>query len=120
MDPKPTPRIRDIGVFKQFHARDWGCISCPTYRGIQAHHVVSRSQGGDDVLENLVPLCLSCHAAYHGSPYRAWGVVIDANHVESSIAQFLLSEPGSEHLRYVRGKLGPGRLAEQFGIEEAA
>lgn len=28
---------------------------------IQLHHLVSRSQLGDDVADNIVPLCLRCH-----------------------------------------------------------
>jgi 5-methylcytosine-specific restriction endonuclease McrA len=28
---------------------------------IQLHHVVSRAHGGDDVEENIVPLCVTCH-----------------------------------------------------------
>ena len=35
------------------------------------HHLVKRSHGGDDVADNLVPLCEVCHGiihAAHGSP----------------------------------------------------
>jgi hypothetical protein len=28
---------------------------------VQMHHVVSRGHFGDDVAENIVPLCLECH-----------------------------------------------------------
>lgn len=28
---------------------------------VQFHHVVSRQDGGDDVADNIVPLCLDCH-----------------------------------------------------------
>ena len=31
------------------------------YGRIQFHHVVSRAQGGDDVQDNIVPLCPTCH-----------------------------------------------------------
>lgn len=30
-------------------------------RRVQAHHIVARRNGGNDELENLVTLCLSCH-----------------------------------------------------------
>lgn len=37
------------------------------------HHVIPRSQGGDDLLSNLLPICgsgtMRCHGAMHGSPY---------------------------------------------------
>ncbi|MGH3598440.1 MAG: HNH endonuclease signature motif containing protein [Mycobacterium sp.] len=32
---------------------------------IRFHHVVHRSDGGDDVAANIVPLCDDCHAAIH-------------------------------------------------------
>lgn len=28
---------------------------------ITFHHIVSRAQGGDDVAENIAPVCLACH-----------------------------------------------------------
>ncbi len=28
---------------------------------IQFHHIVTRQDGGDDVADNIVPLCLDCH-----------------------------------------------------------
>ena len=31
--------------------------------GLEAHHVIKRSQGGADALDNLVALCRHCHAA---------------------------------------------------------
>jgi hypothetical protein len=32
---------------------------------VQLHHLIRRSQGGDDVADNLVPLCLLCHGELH-------------------------------------------------------
>ncbi len=32
---------------------------------IDAHHIIHRSKGGDDSLENLVTLCWNCHRAQH-------------------------------------------------------
>lgn len=32
---------------------------------ISAHHILFRSQGGDDMLENLITLCVKCHDAVH-------------------------------------------------------
>lgn len=52
---------------------NWKCQDCGTTclarensavderRRVQAHHIVSRRNGGTDLLENLVTLCLSCH-----------------------------------------------------------
>ena len=49
--------------------QDCGCDCHATRNGeskdarrlVQAHHVVPRRHGGNDELENLVTLCLSCH-----------------------------------------------------------
>jgi len=39
---------------------------------IERHHLVRRSQGGDDVPENIVPLCGACHRKLHdGRPALA-------------------------------------------------
>jgi len=32
---------------------------------IELHHLVRRSQGGDDVPDNIVPLCGACHRKLH-------------------------------------------------------
>lgn len=32
---------------------------------LHAHHLILRSGGGEDTLENLVTLCKTCHVAYH-------------------------------------------------------
>ena len=105
-DPKPAKRIRDKGVFSTFHARGHDCLSCGHGRFIQAHHVLGRGQGGDDVLANLVPLCNQCHGALHGHPYRAYGVRIDAAWVRRALARHVRSEPGTDTRFYLRAKLG--------------
>jgi len=32
---------------------------------IELHHLIRRSQGGDDVADNIVPLCGACHRKLH-------------------------------------------------------
>lgn len=41
------------------------CRVClhPESENIELHHLVPRSQGGDDLAANLVPLCHECHDA---------------------------------------------------------
>ena len=40
------------------------CRACKGYSfTVHLHHLVSRAQGGDDVADNLVPLCQPCHDA---------------------------------------------------------
>lgn len=49
------------------------CRACRDTRGngawhryVEFHHVVSRADGGDDVADNIVPLCRECHACITG------------------------------------------------------
>jgi 5-methylcytosine-specific restriction protein A len=42
-----------------------------TSRGTQAHHVVRRSQGGQDTPQNLLWVCTPCHTAIHAQPEAA-------------------------------------------------
>lgn len=47
-------------------ARDgYACTSCGTAEDLEAHHIVPRSEGGPDVIENLTTLCGDCHRGLH-------------------------------------------------------
>lgn len=43
------------------HERDQNMCRCCGARGTQCHHVLFRSQGGEDELSNLILLCSECH-----------------------------------------------------------
>jgi hypothetical protein len=64
MDPKPAKRIidRDAGPLKL--ASDSACRGCKK-RATDPHHILLRSQRGDDVEDNIMPLCHLCHIDYH-------------------------------------------------------
>lgn len=73
---------------------------CPDY--IELHHLVPRSLGGDDVADNLVPLCRECHAAITTrSRLESWALASDLTDGEYA---------------YVIDKLGEGALARLFGV----
>lgn len=117
-DPKPPPRWIDPEVFGVFHAKGHDCLTCGYYRA-SAHHLVKRSQGGDDVLDNLIPLCGACHGSLHdGNTHHAYGVTHTPESVRNRIGQFLLSEAGADHLAYVHRKLGTGAgvFLEKYGV----
>lgn len=102
-DPKPVRRIVDSDAFAEFHDENRVCIVC--WNGpVEAHHLLHRSRGGDDVAANLIPLCQNCHRAYHGSPYREeWsGKRITGSDVRRIIGQRL----GRQHRAYLYGRLG--------------
>lgn len=112
-DFKAPARIRDRSVYAEFHALNLSCCACkriPAFR-CEAHHILHRSQGGDDVLANLAPLCRLCHAAEHGNPYTTGGVRITPEFVRAAIAAWIREHDDAE--TYLIGKLGPGE-ADDF------
>ena len=45
---------------------NYTCQCCKTKKGtLHAHHIVYRSQGGADTLDNLITLCEECHKKLH-------------------------------------------------------
>jgi 5-methylcytosine-specific restriction endonuclease McrA len=44
----------------------WRCQSCGALSNLEVHHRTLRSQSGDDTEENLITLCIACHASVHG------------------------------------------------------
>lgn len=72
----------------------------------QLHHLVSRSLGGDDVPDNLVPLCSDCH-----------GLVEDHDHETLRVLGERLTH---REMDYVTGKKGSGYLVRRYLIGVAA
>lgn len=70
-DPKPPRRQRDRKLLTQLHLARGECALCQTGFQLQLHHKRRRSQGGDDTPENLVWLCLACHARLHAGNLTA-------------------------------------------------
>lgn len=70
-DPKPRPRIVDHSAGYDKMRREQRCRLCgATFLqgwGLTRHHIVPRGQGGDDVDDNLVPLCGHGTALCHGA-----------------------------------------------------
>ena len=53
---------------KAVYARDsYRCALCDDTHGLQIHHIVHRSCGGNDTPCNLITLCWRCHAEAHGT-----------------------------------------------------
>ncbi len=42
------------------------CAVCGSNRQLEVHHVVKRSRGGANTMQNLVCLCHRCHCLVHG------------------------------------------------------
>jgi 5-methylcytosine-specific restriction endonuclease McrA len=53
-------------VCRQVLQRDgWRCQQCGSRTNLQVHHILLRSQSGDDIEENLITLCSECHDEIH-------------------------------------------------------
>jgi 5-methylcytosine-specific restriction endonuclease McrA len=64
-DPKPRKRHRaSQAEWKEiraaFRRSDCCCWTCPA-NWTELHHILNRAHSGDDVIENLAPLCAECH-----------------------------------------------------------
>ena len=44
---------------------EYRCRSCGMRAGLHCHHIVFRSQSGEDTKENILVLCLACHDGIH-------------------------------------------------------
>jgi HNH endonuclease len=66
-DWKPEQRIKDPDLLARFRLEHAGepCEICEKRIGTDPHHKRFRSQSGDDVDENLIWLCRSCHDDIH-------------------------------------------------------
>lgn len=71
-DPKPRKRHRatqqeweQLRIQACENAR-WRCQACSEMRTLTIHHLVPRSQGGDDTIGNLMALCGHGTAGCHG------------------------------------------------------
>lgn len=117
-DPRPPRRVKATAErWEQLRALKLGpCRICrdapePWYgHGITLHHLVSKSLGGDDVPNNLVPLCGSGTTGCHGD-------------VESrdALALVRLRDALTEdELAYVIVKKGADFLARYYPLEVAA
>lgn len=72
LDEKPSPRIVDntaVAIAKLYYRE---CAICGTTQNIHVHHIVFRSQGGDDVDANFCGLCLFHHEEIHANKAMAW------------------------------------------------
>jgi 5-methylcytosine-specific restriction endonuclease McrA len=69
---------------------------------IHFHHLVSRAQGGDDVADNIVPLCPTCHDAV-------------TRNVQSTLGVLALMLTDAEYA-YIVGKLGEGGMERLFRV----
>src|SRR5581483_7294490 len=77
---------------------------------VQLHHVVARDHYGDDLPENIVPLCLPCHEAVtNRRPIRQGGRNVNP------CAELLLSLTDDEY-RYMSERGGADYPERAYGV----
>jgi len=62
--------------FTVFSRDGWKCRCCKRRSGLHCHHIVFRSQGGDDSTENLITLCSTCHDSVHNVSKNKLQIVV--------------------------------------------
>ena len=75
-DPKPARRVVDKHAGKSKPRAEQRCRLCKSEfwngLGLSRHHLIPRSQGGDDIARNIVPLCgdgtRGCHGLVEAFP----------------------------------------------------
>ena len=79
------------------------CTNGTLHGRVQFHHIVARDLGGDDVADNIVPLCPDCH---HDVTRR----------VKAASAALCASLTDAEYA-YAIDKAGEGVFERVYGIE---
>ena len=88
-----------------WEAKKGPCRACSfrADKAIDPHHIVFREDGGDDVAENIVPLCRRCHDDLHQrSPL---------------IARLLLSKLSDAEYAYMVERGGEDYAERVYGID---
>lgn len=63
------PRIINPKALKQCLKLHPICRVCLSDKDVSPHHIQFRSEGGNDILENLISLCFNCHRWAHDGGY---------------------------------------------------
>jgi len=65
VDLRPEPRLRDQALLRYLKVEYDCCEVTGSTRDLHLHHVVLRSQGGDDLRANIVCVSKDIHDRYH-------------------------------------------------------
>lgn len=127
-DFKPEPRIVDPAALKRAMERNrkqhgGTCWSCRENRASEPHHIIFKSQGGDDLVENVAPLCTDCHILFHrmvGEEFELVARPIGKWFTEDTLVYVMRKKgvgPGQYYLRdkYFRGT--PARVVRKVYAE---
>ena len=90
---------------KAVYRRDgYRCALCDSTKGLQVHHAIPRSQGGNNTEHNLITLCATCHATAHGTRLPEVPDYMDAAELEQACVEYLADLYGPEWWPWRRGQ----------------
>lgn len=98
-----APRIRDYRLMQYLKLNSDECALTGVVHDLHLHHVIFRSQGGDDVKANIVCMTEIAHGAYHAGDPVAKRML--AEHIK---------EARPDTATYIASKLGPGGCEAWF------
>jgi hypothetical protein len=94
------------------------CCVCKS-TGIEVHHIVPKSEGGSDDIDNAAPLCPSCHEIYGANPQKR-KFISEARNIWYDICQTRYSNESNRivqlqnDLKLLVDKLNPSYLSENI------
>lgn len=94
-DPRPSKRVKNKDAMKSIHAKGCFCVLNCGNKG-ESHHIIFKSQGGDDNESNLCCICPDHHRLIHAENQPT--LVLLGEHL-------LFERP--DVIAYVKKKLGP-------------
>lgn len=104
---KERRRFRHVATPKEWQkiaaAKQGPCRICGDPGWNELHHVQPRSQGGSDVAENILPLCVGCHS--------------DVTHRRQPALRLLAASLTDAEYAYLVEQRGEGGIDRLFGID---
>jgi hypothetical protein len=113
MTPDPKPAARYVATANEWkrifeHFDNEPCVACGL-RPASLHHIVPKSQRGDDLITNLVPLCGNGTTGCHGrleAHSDGWEII-------AARVRLYVTEKESRR-RYVLDKIGQDRFDRRY------
>jgi hypothetical protein len=113
-DQKPAKKQKaNKAEWEKIRARKldgWPCRVCDDNKAETLHHIVSKSLGGADVADNLVPLCGSGTTGCHGliEAHEMWACTRLGQRLTNAERQYVIDTKGAYYLE------------RRYGLKEAA
>lgn len=110
-DWKPAARVVDKAARADYVNAHNACEICGRYGRLTCHHLLKRSQGGDDVPENFAALCGHGTIGCHGDAERA---VSDPRGRAARMALRVLIERHPKKRAYLAAQKSEGWLDRMY------